>query len=100
MSRFTDDVLEAVNCIPYGKVASYGQIALMIGVPRAAIQVGWVLHQNGDKSHWWRIVNKEGKISTTCSDHDANMQKQLLENEGIPVSDNYQVDMTGYRFMS
>ena len=99
MSKFTDRVLKAVRMIPKGKVASYGQIALMVGAPRAAIQVGWVLHENGDTTPWWRIINKIGHISTTCMEHDANMQKTLLEKDGVKVSKDLIVDMQKYRFI-
>jgi methylated-DNA-protein-cysteine methyltransferase related protein len=98
MSKFKDNVLKAVNMVPKGKVVSYGQVALMVGIPRAAIQVGWVLHQSGDKVPWWRVINKKGHISTTCLEHDANMQKLLLEKEGVRVSETLEVDMSIYRF--
>lgn len=85
--------------VPRGKVVSYGQVALIIGVPRAAIQVGWVLHQFGDSVPWWRVVNKKGRISTTCMEHDANTQKTLLEKGGLIVSDDLMIDMETYRFI-
>ncbi|MFA5776321.1 MAG: MGMT family protein [Patescibacteria group bacterium] len=99
MSKFKDCVLKAVSLVPKGKVVSYGQVALMVGIPRAAIQVGWVLHESGDKVPWWRVVNKKGRISTTCLEHDANMQKVLLEQDGVEVSDKLMVDMCIYRFI-
>jgi len=71
----------------------------MVGIPRAAIQVGWVLHINGDKVPWWRVVNKRGRISTTCMEHTANMQKTLLESEEVKVSDDLMIDMNIYRFI-
>lgn len=98
MSKFKDSVLKAVSLVPKGKVVSYGQVALMVGIPRAAIQVGWVLHAFGDSVPWWRVVNKKGRISTTCLEHDANMQKTLLEKDGVKVSDDLMIDMDAYRF--
>ena len=44
MSKFKDGVIKVVNLIPYGKIVSYGQVALYLGLPRAARQVGWVLN--------------------------------------------------------
>ena len=99
MSKFKESVLKAVNLVPKGKVVSYGQVALMVGIPRAAIQVGWVLHQHGDRVPWWRVVNKKGRISTTCMEHNANMQKTLLEKDGVKVSKDLAVDMRIHRFI-
>jgi methylated-DNA-protein-cysteine methyltransferase related protein len=61
MSKFKDKVLNIVMLIPKGKVVSYGQIATMGGVPRAARQIGWVMHSHGGITPWWRVVNNEGK---------------------------------------
>jgi methylated-DNA-protein-cysteine methyltransferase-like protein len=99
MSLFTDQVLKAVSSVPYGKVVSYGQVALMVGVPRAAIQVGWVLHQHGDEVPWWRVINVKGRISTSCMEHTAALQKALLESEGVVVSDDMIIDMAVFRFV-
>jgi methylated-DNA-protein-cysteine methyltransferase-like protein len=83
MSKFKEKVIKAVKSVPHGKVASYGQIALMVGVPKAAQAVGNILHDQGEDTPWWRIVNNAGRISTDCHEHPANFQKQLLEKEGI-----------------
>lgn len=98
MSRFTDKVIEIVNLVPKGKVVSYGQVALMAGVPRGARQVGWVLHQFGDKTPWWRVINNAGRISTKCLEHPANMQKGLLEKEGVVVTKRLDIDIENYRW--
>jgi len=75
--------------IPKGRVASYGQIAALAGSPRAARQVGWALHvmtpEQYQKIPWQRVINAKGFISTTCPDHPADLQKVLLEKEGIKV---------------
>jgi len=79
-------------------VVSYGQVALLVGIPRAAIMVGQVLHQHGDTVPWWRVVNKQGRISTTCTEHNANMQKTLLEREGVQVDRRLMIDLATYGF--
>ena len=65
MSKFKEKVIEVVSLIPFGKVVSYGQVALYIGIPRAARQVGWMLNRmEGDvQIPWWRVVNNQGRIS-------------------------------------
>jgi methylated-DNA-protein-cysteine methyltransferase related protein len=100
MSKFKDRVIQAVNLVPAGQVVSYGQIALMVGVPRAAIQVGWILHVHSEKYQlpWWRVINNAGRISTTCLDHTADMQRELLISEGIKVGQNLTLDIEKYRF--
>ena len=98
MSKFKEAVLKAVRAIPKGKVASYGQIALMAGVPRGARQVGWILHDYGDVTPWWRVINNAGRISTKCLEHPAVSQKTLLEKEGVKVSSNLKIDIEKYRY--
>ena len=101
MSKFKDKVIRAVRSIPKGKVASYGQIATLVGIPRAAIQVGWVLHVCGDDgiTPWWRVINSKGYISTKCPEHTPNIQKKLLEKDGVGVGKNLSVDMKKYRYL-
>jgi len=50
--------------IPRGKVATYGQIARALGMPRGARTVGWAMHDCPDDVPWHRVVNAQGKIST------------------------------------
>lgn len=106
MSKFKENVIKAVSSVPYGKVASYGQIALMVGVPRAARQVGQVLrHMERDLASsfedipWWRIVNNAGRISIKGTKfHDAAMQKKKLEAEGLNIKDDLTFDIEEYRY--
>ncbi len=92
-----------VKQIPRGKVATYGQIAALFGSPRAAQIVGWALHElPPDKVNaipWQRVINREGRISTTCQEHTANLQAQLLKKEGVTVTmrqGNYFIDLKKY----
>lgn len=100
MSSFKQKVMQAVSSIPEGKVASYGQVALYIGTPRAARQVGWTLRQIGPETNipWWRVINQKGRISIDGNLHaDRELQKKLLLADGIEVND-FRVDMEKYRF--
>lgn len=70
MSEFKKAVLKVVSLIPKGRIASYGQIALLAGVPRGARQVGNILCQHGEgNTPWWRVINNAGRITTTCGSH-------------------------------
>jgi methylated-DNA-protein-cysteine methyltransferase related protein len=98
MSKFKEGVIRAVSLIPYGKVASYGQIAFLIGMPRAARQVGWILNGLSDVSvPWWRVVNNKGIISIKGSSFSADDQKALLISEGVDVKD-LTFDIKKYRW--
>lgn len=99
MSKFKERILDVVKLVPKGKVVSYGQVALMAGVPKAARAVGHVLHEFGETTCWWRVINNAGRISTKCIEHDASMQKGLLESEGIKVTKGLKLDINRYRFI-
>jgi methylated-DNA-protein-cysteine methyltransferase-like protein len=100
-SQFKKKVYKVVNLIPEGKVVSYGQIALYVGMPRAAREVGWVLNQLDEKTSvpWWRVVNNKGRISIKGSRYSAYDQRRLLEQEGIEVNDDLTFDINKYRFL-
>lgn len=103
--KFSDKVEKLVRQIPKGKVASYGQIAALISSPRAARVVGWSLHQMDTDSTipWHRVINSKGYITTTCESHSANLQKSLLEKEGIEVKkkdDLWWIDMKKFQWHS
>ena len=86
------------RAIPYGKAATYGQIALLCGRPKNARQVGYALNRNrlGDDIPAHRVVNARGILSGAAAFETADMQKILLENEGVKVRftpDGWQVDL-------
>ena len=58
-------ILEVIALIPYGKVATYGQIAKLAGIPKHARLVGYVLKHLDKESSipWHRVINSQGKIS-------------------------------------
>ncbi len=95
MESFKDRVLKEVKKVPYGKVTSYGRIALLVGQPRMARQVGWILNRFGNdgKTPWWRVINGKGYISIKNSEISAVEQKKLLEDEGIEVREDFSVDL-------
>ncbi len=104
---FFERVYALVRRIPPGRVASYGQIADLCEHPHAARTVGWALHGMPDElaepTHpqaipWWRVINVAGRISTTCLEHAANLQKQLLEAEGVEFGADDRVDMRRFRW--
>jgi methylated-DNA-protein-cysteine methyltransferase-like protein len=83
--KFFEKVYEVVKTIPEGKVATYGQIARLIGEPRKAKIVGWALHSNPCPGviPCHRVVNRNGELSGAFAFGGMEVQKKLLESEGI-----------------
>lgn len=83
--------------IPYGKVATYGQLALLCGKPRNSRQVGRALKQGlaGSAFPAYRVVNFQGVLSGAPAFDTPDMQKMLLEAEGVVVKCN-RVDLKTY----
>ena len=76
--------------IPRGRVATYGQIADLIGAWGCARQVGWALRRLPLPSEvpWQRVVNAKGRISFSPAREGSDwIQRQLLMEEGIPVNE-------------
>ena len=81
-------ILEVIALIPYGKVATYGQVARMAGLPKHARLVGYVLkHLETDHQvPWHRVINSQGKISLSkLDDQGDNLQIVKLQAENIVV---------------
>jgi len=97
MSLF-EDVYTITKQIPKGKVTTYGDIAIKMGRPRCARQVGWALHANPEQGviPCHRVVNRFGKLCESFAFGGAEIQKQLLEEEGIKVNNDYTVDLNKY----
>ena len=74
-----------VRRIPRGRVASYGQIAELAGIPRHARQVGYALHHLDAESSvpWQRVLNASGEVAKRAYPEDARWQRDLLEEEGV-----------------
>lgn len=85
---FTETVYAVVRAIPAGTVLTYGAVAALADRPRAARAVGTALaNLSSDLGvPWWRVINSTGRISTPQIHHVASVQRQLLENEGIPFT--------------
>jgi methylated-DNA-protein-cysteine methyltransferase-like protein len=87
MPSFFEQVYIIVRQIPRGKVASYGQIAALLGHPQAARTVGWALASLPERQEpgvpWQRVINSRGRISISNLHHGADEQRALLEEEGV-----------------
>lgn len=93
----TKRIYEAVKKIPKGRVATYGKVAEMAGNPRMSRAVGNALHKNPDPAHipCYRVVNSKGELAGAFAFGGENVQKKLLEADGIEVI-NGKVDLKKY----
>lgn len=91
-SSFRSRVYAIVAQIPHGRVMTYGQIAALCGNARAARIVGGVAHFGDPDLPWQRVVNKSGGLASGYPGGKAG-HKQVLEAEGIKVSDDYRVNI-------
>jgi methylated-DNA-protein-cysteine methyltransferase related protein len=96
-----EQIYATVKRIPYGKVATYGQIADLTGMPRKARLVGYALFRVAPEADvpWHRVINFKGEVSESPfrqgNDH---LQRALLEDEGIVFNEAGKVNLTHYRW--
>ena len=99
---FDQRVWQAVALVPPGQLATYGQIAELIGAYGCARQVGWALRRLPLPSDvpWHRVVNAQGRISMSLSREGSDwMQRDLLLAEGIPVDGEGRLPLARYRWL-
>ena len=83
-----------VRKLPRGRVASYGQIAELAGFDGHARQIGYALHALPDGSGvpWHRVVNAKGEISPRSAGDSHELQRMLLEAEGVEFDERGRVE--------
>lgn len=93
-----EKIYEVVKSIPKGNVATYGQVALIAGNPRWARVVGYALHNNPDPSTipCHRVVNRKGRVAAVFAFGGGEVQRQLLEAEGIVFEQDGRIDLGKY----
>lgn len=93
-------IWKTVRKIPVGKVATYGQIAELAGLEGHARQVGYALHNLPDGSDvpWQRVVNAKGEISPRSAGDSHELQRMLLEAEGVEFDLSGRIDLKRWRW--
>ena len=94
-------VYALVRQVPPGHVATYGQIATLLGSPRVARQVGYAMAACSGADEpvpWHRIINAQGKISHRGDVLRAEEQRARLEAEGVEFDDTHRVDLRRFRW--
>ncbi len=88
-------IYDVVRCIPRGRVATYGQVAMLAGNPHWSRVVGYALHVNPDPAHipCFRVVNRFGEVSPAFAFGGGNRQRELLTEEGVIFTPDGRVDL-------
>jgi len=100
-SNFFNKVYSIVSQIPYGKVATYGQIAAMLGNPKGARTVGWAMRAvpDGLSLPCHRVVNKQGTLAPAYAFLGQENQRAMLEAEGITFTPLGRIDMAKHLWL-
>ena len=95
--NFYNEVYRLVAQIPFGSVATYGQLAIMLGSPHGARAVGWAMRRCPNELPWQRVVRADGSIAGgSCRER----RIELLKAEGIPFLTDGLVDLSSCRWRS
>jgi methylated-DNA-protein-cysteine methyltransferase related protein len=95
-------IYTVISRIPRGRVATYGQVAALAGLPGHARQVGTALGSlpDGSKVPWQRVINARGEVSargeTSPGGLAEGFQRHLLEEEGVRFDERGRVDLDRY----
>ncbi len=93
-------IYAVVKNIPEGRVATYGQVAALAGRAGHARQVGYALHAlpEGSGVPWHRVVNARGEVSLRLMPGPGDLQKFLLEAEGVTFDHSGRISLEEYRW--
>jgi methylated-DNA-protein-cysteine methyltransferase-like protein len=93
-------IYAVVKRIPRGRVATYGQVATIAGLDGHARQVGYALHDlpDGIDVPWHRVINAKGEISPRSAGDSHELQRMLLEEEGVQFDLAGRVALKRYRW--
>lgn len=93
-------IYQVVRRIPRGRVATYGQVAEIAGLPGRARQVGYALHALSGSSAvpWHRVLNARGMISLPPTSRSALEQRLLLQREGVPFTQQGRVPLARFQW--
>jgi methylated-DNA-protein-cysteine methyltransferase-like protein len=89
-------IYSVVRRVPKGRVATYGQIAQLAELPGCARQVGYALHALDEATDvpWQRVVNSAGRVSLRHEPGVDQLQRQLLEAEGLHFDASGRLDLS------
>jgi len=97
VEKAREAVWQIVHAIPSGRVATYGQVARIAGMPQQSRLVGKILSRlpSGTKLPWHRVINSQGKISNPSPERQA----ELLASEGV-ILINGRISLSTYQWQA
>lgn len=95
---YRERVYDIVRQIPKGRVMTYGQIAIILGEGYTARTIGYAMHGAGDGVPWQRVINSQGACSTARMTMPTNLQRDMLESEGIVFNEKGRCDLREYQW--
>lgn len=96
MKNTFEKIYDTVRKIPFGKVATYGQIARMMGNPRLSRAVGYAMHSAPEDVPCQRVVNRFGGLTDAFLPLGKETHRMLLEIEGVEFTADGCVDLEKY----
>ena len=93
-------IYAVVRRIPRGRVATYGQVASLAGLPGQARQIGYALSAlpEGSRVPWYRVINARGMISLRSEPGDGPEQREQLEAEEVVFDEAGRISLSRYRW--
>ncbi len=98
--NFFDEVYKLVGRIPVGRVATYGQIAALLGNPRGARTVGWAMRAAPREMNLpcHRVVRSDGRLAPGHAFGGEEIQRSVLESEGITFLADGRIDIARHQW--
>ncbi len=93
-----EEIYGVVRAIPYGRVATYGQIARMVGNPRLSRVVGCAMYSAPEDLPCHRVVNRFGGLCPCFGPTGADGQRLLLQLEGVEFTPEGNVDLERFQW--
>lgn len=91
-------ILRIVRHIPPGRVATYGQVALLAGFARQPRLAGYALRHADSTVPWHRVVNAAGRISPRADPDSLPRQRRMLEAEGVRFGATGAINLRRYQW--
>src|SRR5436190_1739372 len=95
-----NEIYEVIARIPSRRVATYGQIAELAGIPGQPRRIGYALSALSEDSDipWHRVINAKGMISLRCGSGPDKLQRRLLKQEGLVFDSSGRIDLARFKW--
>src|ERR1700704_1014641 len=95
-ARLMDQVFALVKACPTGRVTTYGWIGKVLGYPRGARMIGWIMSETPEGVPAQRVINSKGELSGSWAFGQRGKMRQLLEAEGVEFTEDGKVNLKRY----